>query len=127
MTHVFAVQRIVVDHLDDFVKWPSERLLLWRGKVRKANFTYPPVILKELKNRRISTRTFSNDPAIASFLLAGGERPRRGHKNQRWHIHHLYLGLKTAERRPGLHAVKDGNHFTQSAGLVAIHPIADAL
>jgi len=26
-----------------------------------------------------------------------------------------------------LHAVKDGKHFTQAAGLVAIHPVAEAL
>ena len=30
-------------------------------------------------------------------------------------------------RRTLLHAVKEGKHFTQPAGLFAIHPIAEAL
>ena len=30
-------------------------------------------------------------------------------------------------REATLHAAKAGDHFTQSAGLVAVHPIADAL
>ena len=29
-------------------------------------------------------------------------------------------------RRTSLHAVKNGRHFTQSAGLVVVHPIAEA-
>jgi hypothetical protein len=29
-------------------------------------------------------------------------------------------------RRVSHHAVKDGRHFTQSAGLVVVHPIAEA-
>jgi hypothetical protein len=33
-----------------------------------------------------------------------------------------YFGRKETN-----HAAKEGNHFTQSAGLVALHPVADAL
>ena len=35
--------------------------------------------------------------------------------------------MHACTRRTSLHAVKDGRRFTQSAGLVAIHPIAEAL
>jgi hypothetical protein len=61
-----------------------------------------------------------------SFLLAGGKRPRRSN-GQGWHIDHIYDGKFPwpAEAR-SLHAVKDGNHFTQAAGLVAVYPVAKA-
>ena len=80
-----------------------------------------------LEERQIYRRNWSNDPAIHAFLVAGGERPVRRHKDFGWDIHHLYLGLPTSGGQKGIHAVKDGRHFTQSAGLVAVHPIADAL
>jgi hypothetical protein len=45
-----------------------------------------------------------------------------------WTVHHIYDGKFPA---PGqsttTHAVKDERYFTASAGLVAIHPVADAL
>jgi hypothetical protein len=43
-------------------------------------------------------------------------------------VHHIYDGKFPAPDRPTTtHAVKDPQLFTQSAGLVAVHPIADAL
>ncbi|MDB6056764.1 MAG: hypothetical protein JWO95_608 [Verrucomicrobiales bacterium] len=59
--------------------------------------------------------------------MAGGERPKRKHKGYGWNIHHLYFGVSQTGTSKTLHAVKDGKHFTQSAGVVAVHPIADAL
>lgn len=52
----------------------------------------------------------------------------RAEGTKEWSIHHIYNGKFPflADRRT-LHAVKDGNHFTQSAGLVAVHLIAEAL
>ena len=63
-----------------------------------------------------------------AYLLAGGERPLRiGSRNQ-WSIHHLYDGKFPAPGRSAtLRAVTDGHYFTASAGLVAVHPVADAL
>jgi len=62
-----------------------------------------------------------------AFLLAGGKRPKRSN-NQGWRIDHIYDGkFSWTIDKQTLHAVKDGNHFTQSAGLIAIHPIAEAL
>ena len=47
--------------------------------------------------------------------------------NQGWHVDHVCDGkFPWMTRKTSLHAVKDGKHFTQSAGLVAIHPVAEA-
>lgn len=60
--------------------------------------------------------------------MPGGERPSRRDSNNEWTIHHIYDGkFPLAIAKPSLRAVNHGDHFTQSAGLVAIHPIADAL
>jgi hypothetical protein len=70
----------------------------------------------------------SNGPAICAYKLAGGERPPRIVASRQWSVHHIYDGKFPA---PGsittAHAVKDGRYFTESAGLVAAHPVADAL
>lgn len=121
------IRYIVTRYLSDFVKWPKEALLLWRGCVRTKFHKYPPAMLELLASRKIYRRNWSNDPAIHAYLVAGGGRPTRIHQDFGWEIHHLYLGLAVAGGRRATHAVKDGLHFTQSAGLVAIHPVADAL
>jgi hypothetical protein len=63
-----------------------------------------------------------------AYTVAGGERPMRSN-GRGWNIHHLYDGkfpyLNSVN--PPLQAVKNGRHFTQSAGLIAVHPVADAL
>jgi len=127
MSAILEIKQIVLAHWDEFVKWPKEALLLWHGCVRTKYHNYPASIMTLLAERGIYRRYWSNDPAIHAFLVAGGERPTRRHKNFGWDIHHLYLGLRRGGGRNGTHAVKDGLHFTQSAGLVAVHPIADAL
>lgn len=72
--------------------------------------------------------TRMNGPAISAFLLAGGERPGRFGSSNAWSIHHLYSGkFPHPGKESALHAIKSGLHFTQSAGLIATHPIADAL
>ena len=80
------------------------------------------------KVRRIPLDTRPNGPAIASFLLAGGTRPERFGSSNAWSIHHLYSGkFPYHGRKVTIHAAKEFNHFTQSAGLIAAHPVADAL
>jgi hypothetical protein len=59
---------------------------------------------------------------------SGGIRPSRFGSNNAWSIHHIYSGkFPYIGKYDTLHASHDGRHFTQSAGLVAIHPIADQL
>ena len=122
----------VLDHLDEFVKFPKKSVLLWKGCDRIGRVTkkhdYPVALKKVLAIERVVRDVRSNGPAITSFLFAGGERPARNQPGRGWNIHHLYDGKITYHgRESSLHAVKDGNHFTQSAGLVAVHPVADAL
>jgi hypothetical protein len=83
--------------------------------------------VSKLKKAGITVDSRSNGPAVMAYRLAGGERPKRRDGKQCWNIHHLYDGRFPAnDVGKTLHAVKDGKHFTQAAGLVAIHPIAHA-
>lgn len=63
---------------------------------------------------------------FAAFAIAGGVRPKRAN-GRGWNIHHVYDGQFPAPTRPCTRAVKAGDYFTEAAGLVAAHPIADAL
>lgn len=130
-----AVLETVASHLDAFVCWAEHALLLWpqcdrvppTGQKQKY-FSYPDHIRQLAKSQRVSLDTRMNGPAIASFMLAGGSRPKRFGSSNAWSIHHLYSGkFPYCERRETTHAVKLCHHFTQSAGLVAAHPVADAL
>lgn len=78
-------------------------------------------------SRGIYVDSRSNGPAVMSFLLAGGNRPTRSNK-QGWHIDHIYdEKFSWVTKQRSLHTVKDSRHCTQAAGLVTIHPIAEAL
>ena len=115
---------------ESFIKWPKFSRLLLPGIIRpKSGFhNYPIEITKELKAKRIAVDRRTNGPAIMSYLLAGGERPKRREGNHEWTIHHIYDGkFPIKQGYETLRAVTEGEHFTQSAGLVAIHPIAEAL
>ena len=119
----------VWENKSQFVKWPKKAILLWNGCVRLKYHKYPIDLKKEIKVKGINIDSRSNGPAIISYLFAGGIRPiRESNPTQQWHIHHIYDGrFPWPKGKRMLHAVKDGKHFTQSAGLVAIHPIADAI
>jgi hypothetical protein len=117
----------VWEHRADYIKWPAKARLLWPGCVRTKYHRVPDRIKEEARSRGVQVDSRSNGPAIMSFLLAGGKRPKRSN-NQGWHIDHIYDGkFPWITRSRSLHAVKNGNHFTQAAGLVAVHPIAVAL
>lgn len=125
----------VASDLNSFVRWAGEALLLWPecdrvpppGKKQKY-FSYPIHIRHMAKAQRVSLDTRPNGPAIASFLLAGGERPPRFGSSNAWSIHHLYSGkFPYCGRQDTTHAAKQCAHFTQSAGLIAAHPVADAM
>lgn len=125
---MLKVLNYVWENRSEFVVWPRKSLLFWLGCVRRDKHTYPDRQSDELKRLGIPRDARSNGPAIAAFLVAGGQRPLRMAKPKGWSIHHIYDGQFPAlGRKRSLHAVKDGNHFTESAGLVAVHPVADAL
>lgn len=110
-----------------YIQWPTKARLLWPGCVRIRYHKIPDEIKEEARSKGVQIDARSNGPAIMSFLLAGGKRPKRSN-NQGWHVDHIYDGkFPWAIDRQTLHAVKDGKHFTQSAGLITIHPIAEAL
>ena len=80
-----------------------------------------------MRDAGIRPDTRSNGPAIMAYLLAGGERPQRA-TGRGWHVHHIYDGQHPLPlRSESAHAVKRGDLFTEAAGLVAAHPVADAL
>ena len=126
---------LVWDSKEHFIRWPETALLLWPGCIRpKGNkkHIYPEPIKIKLKDAGIKidwAATWVNGPAVMAFIYAGGERPpKRSKPSKGWNIHHIYDNKHPWPGASGtLHSVKDGEHFTQSAGLVAIHPIAEAL
>jgi hypothetical protein len=62
-----------------------------------------------------------------AFLLAGGERPNRNN-GKGWPIHHIYDGqFPMPPKMSSVKAVRHSDYFTEAAGLVAIHPLADGL
>lgn len=114
---------------DAFIKWPAKALLLWQECVRPSGgfHKYPEEIKRNAKSKGVAVDTRTNGPAIVAFLLAGGERPTRSN-GKGWSVDHIYDGKFPWQGRAAtLHAVKDGRHFTQSAGLIAVHPVAEAL
>ena len=125
----------LASNLNSFVRFPERAVLLWHGcdrvklegKKQKIH-KYPAFIKDAARRLAINLDTRPNGPAIASFRFAGGERPMRFGSMNAWSIHHLYSGkFPHVGKADTLHGQKDGRHFTQSAGLVAVHPLADAL
>jgi hypothetical protein len=125
----------VSNSLEAFVRWAEKPILLWptcnrvpeQGSKQKY-FSYPPHIKQMAKAGGLTLDTRPNGPAVAAFRLAGGERPARFGSSNAWSIHHLYSGkFPYFGREQTMHAAKDVKHFTQSAGLIAAHPVADAL
>lgn len=120
------------ESLASFSKTP---LLLLKGCDRKPEVgkkmkyhSFPKEVKDLAKVKRIYLDSRPNGPAIAAFELAGGLRPLRYGSSNKWHIHHLYSGkFPYIGKTETIHAAKNGLHFTQSAGLIAVHPILDAL
>ncbi|ROH89113.1 hypothetical protein ED208_11935 [Stagnimonas aquatica] len=123
---VMAVADQVWEKRDHFIRWPREALLLMPGIVRIPYHTYSDELKAKLRAAKVAPDSRSNGPAIAAFLLAGGERPTRTAVGRSWSVHHIYDGQFPVGDTI-LRAVTDGRYFTHSAGLVAVHPLADAL
>jgi len=126
-----AHRRVILEvnsNLDSFVKWPKRSVLWWDGCQRIKYHEFPPTLREAINQAGLPFRNWSNDPAVYAYRLAGGERPKRAISDE-WSIHHVYDGQfpYPGNRQSSLRAAKHPRHFTQSAGLVAIHPVADAL
>ncbi len=120
---------------DELCQFPKSSLLLIEGCDRQPEdgkkmkyHRYPELIKNTAKEKGIGLDSRPNGPAIAAFEFADGIRPQRYGSKNKWHIHHLYSGkFPYFGKSETMHAAKNGLHFTQSAGLVAVHPILDAL
>jgi hypothetical protein len=113
----------ILTYPEQFFQWPQLGALFWPGCVRTQNdgeHIFPSELITHLERLGLKPDTRTNGPAINSFLAAGGKRPNWG--SEGWHIHHIFDGTEGSP-----HAVRDGNHFTHSAGLVAAHPVAHRL
>jgi hypothetical protein len=129
------VMQHVGKHLSDFIRFPNRALLLWQGCDRvkpdgkkQKYHSYPDAIKVGAKQQKLKLDTRPNGPARASFQFAGGERPERFGSTNDWTAHHLYSGkFPYIGRVETTHSVKLCNHFTQSAGVITAHPIADAM
>jgi hypothetical protein len=125
----------VADHLSDFVQWPTRAVLMWDGCDRckpdgkkQKYHRYPEAISKLARAQGIRLDSRANGPSRAAFMFAGGIRPERFGSTNAVTMHHVYSGkFPYFERTGTTHAVKLCKHFTQSAGVVAAHPVADAL
>lgn len=128
-TEILSVVLCVHKHLDVFVSWPQEAILLWEGRDRSIKYhAYPNSISREARRLSITLDGRVNGPAVAAYLIAGGKRFPRFGSNNFWSVHHIYSGkFFYPGKEETLHAAYDGRHCTQSAGLVAIHPIADQM
>ncbi len=125
---VLEIAESVWTQREAFICWPERELLLMSGTVRESYHKYPADVRAKLEAAKVPVDTRSNGPAISAFKLAGGERPKRHGGRREWSVHHIYDGKFPAPgRTTTTHAVKDGRYFTHSGGLVAVHPIADAL
>src|SRR5437660_9299024 len=106
MDSIATIRNVVLSNFDEFVRWPKQALLLWDGCLRDDYHKYPSSILELLKSRGIYKRGWANDPAVHAYLLSGGERSKRKHKDHGWNVHHIYRGGSGK-----LHAVKHPRHF----------------
>jgi hypothetical protein len=125
----------VCKSLNSFVQWPARAVLLWNGcdritplGERQRIHSFPAPIKQAAKLVKAPLDSRSNGPAIVAFLVSGGLRPRRYGSQNSWSVHHIYSGTFSYIGKPSsLHASKSGHNFTQSAGVVAVHPIADGM
>lgn len=130
-----TVVATVCDNMSDFIQFSSQAILLWNGcdritpkGKRQKYHKYPDEIRQRAKEAGVTLDSRPNGPAIAAFLLAGGRRPNRIGSSNAWSVHHLYSGkYPYLNRDSTTHASKHGLHFSQSAGVVAAQPIADAI
>jgi hypothetical protein len=85
-------------------------VLLWSGCTRQSEpYGFPTGLRAKWKSRRCGRLDYrmQNGPPNSAFNLGGGKKPSG------WELDHIY------DEEP-MWSVRDGLHFTQSAGLVAM-------
>ncbi|MEW6408193.1 MAG: hypothetical protein AB1465_05910 [Patescibacteria group bacterium] len=133
--HLQEITLKIFSDINFLCNFSEKALLLWAScdrrppsKGKQKYHSFPEIIKQQAKQKGIYLDSRPNGPAVAAFEFAGGERPQRHGSNNKWHIHHLYSGkFPYIKKEETIHAAKDCLHFTQAAGLVALHPLADAL
>lgn len=144
--HLFPLAEQVWGERSRFLVWPpnvepSTAPLIKLTRKEWAGLKpcrYPDDVAARIKREIGKADTRSNGPAVMAYRLAGGKfeswmTKANGHH---WSVHHIYDGTHPvpgwdAENRrrgsPGtmISAVERREFFTQPAGLVAIHPVAD--
>jgi hypothetical protein len=126
--HILDITDRVWARKNLFVLWSKICLLFIPDAVRVKYHQYTTEQKGRLGDAGITPDSRSNGPAIIAYRLGGGERPHRISPRRDWSIHHIYDGKFPAHgASASTHAVNDGRYFTEAAGLVAVHLIADAL
>jgi hypothetical protein len=116
-----------------YIRWPRKSRLLLDGVTRHPDgnnqrcYNYSDDLVRELAEAGLPDDRRNNAPAILAFQLAGGDRPRRPYPSSwAWTIHHIYDGQHSGRGNQNVpRAVSDGKLFSEAAGLVAVHPLAD--
>lgn len=119
-------------NLNTYIHFPKTAILLWEGCIRcKSNekHNFPIELKQKLRTKKIPVDSRGNEPAVNAYLYAERKRPNKlGNPKHGWSTHHLYNNKFPYPKQDStIHAVKDSKHFNQNAGLVAVHPIADAI
>ena len=71
---------------------------------------------------RVENKPWSRNPAFTAFRYAGGHAPQTP-QGEPWVLRLLYSGEQPfVGRTATLTCPEEGNHFTQTAGMVAVHP-----
>ena len=124
-----AVRDAVLSNLSDFVEWPRAGRLWAPGVVRNREHhrILPDDFVAEAKRAGATSIRLHNGPAVAAYVLAGGQLRTDSASNRPWQVHHIYDGKFPRGAENVLHAAKEPQHFTHSAGLVRLHPVAHAL
>jgi hypothetical protein len=119
-----SVAEYIWQNKDQFFCWPVIPLLLLPEVTRpgRGHHSYSDELRETFGKFKIPIDSKSNGPAVMSYLLSGGEMRFTSH-DKLWEIHHIY-NRDFSFNGEILDAVHCGNHFTDSAGLVAAHPVA---
>lgn len=110
------------ENLDDLPAEPKELALTCIGPIGLSAYEEKELIAA-LKERGIScTEKYPVHPDRFAFAFARGQHPND------WTFHHLYDGIVPFHgRKKTLDAQKHGRHFTETAGMVTVHPLVQEL
>jgi hypothetical protein len=142
---------------DTLVRYSQRALLVWQGlradrrlvglfgngeapeeavhRMAPAWLTVPPdnplLAAFKAEDGVFPGTSWPNHPALVAFRFAGGSIPQRTPQGESWELRHLYDGQHPFEGHPTLNStatsIAAGDHYTQTACLVAVHPLVHHL